>query len=196
MSLDLYYYLNWPDHGVPKTSQETCHMLREMHNFVLRNEKIVVHCSAGCGRTGVMVTALRCLITNEEPSDALEKIRKCRRGMVQNQDQYDYIKVLLETFRIDADTTDVNADSKVVNDNVAPSCVKECRSCNEYYSKSMYSKNQWSRSSYSICIECADILVTTKKCSKCNITKSRKDFSTTQRKKRGKACCKTCVTSF
>ena len=83
-------YCAWPDHGVPS----------DWHQFVTFTERVraarcgsvepaVVHCSAGIGRTGVLVlmeTAL-CLIEANQPVfplDIVRSMRDQRAMMIQN----------------------------------------------------------------------------------------------------------------
>lgn len=74
-------YLAWPDHGVPDDCAEFisfCGRVREARAGT--SEPIIVHCSAGIGRTGVLVlmeTAM-CLIEANEPVYPLDIVRSMR----------------------------------------------------------------------------------------------------------------------
>lgn len=74
-------YLAWPDHGVPDDCGEFisfCRRVREARAGT--SEPIIVHCSAGIGRTGVLVlmeTAM-CLIEANEPVYPLDIVRSMR----------------------------------------------------------------------------------------------------------------------
>ncbi|KAF9406534.1 hypothetical protein BGZ94_003069 [Podila epigama] len=67
----LVYYQGWPDHGVPKTSEDLRNILYAIRTWKSDQKDAikdfgptVVHCSAGCGRTGtfcVVDTALSVL---------------------------------------------------------------------------------------------------------------------------------------
>jgi protein-tyrosine phosphatase len=51
-----YYHINVPDYGLPTENQiETFLAICDKHG--LNNESIVVHCVAGCGRTGQFLVA-------------------------------------------------------------------------------------------------------------------------------------------
>lgn len=54
-----YHFLTWPDHGVPETPASVMHFVQEVRRAHLGESgdpsgksPLVVHCSAGCGRTG------------------------------------------------------------------------------------------------------------------------------------------------
>ena len=52
------HYTGWPDHGVPtgETMDSFRIMLDEFITFLLtKDEKAIVHCSAGVGRTGTTI---------------------------------------------------------------------------------------------------------------------------------------------
>lgn len=48
------HYSNWPDRGVPEDSEHVLELLLEVSKY----ENVVIHCSAGLGRSGVIA----CLI--------------------------------------------------------------------------------------------------------------------------------------
>lgn len=87
-------YLAWPDHGVPE-SPELFLSFTERVREARQDAKapIVVHCSAGIGRTGVLVlmeTAL-CLMEAGEPIyplDIVQTMREQRAMMIQNAVSY------------------------------------------------------------------------------------------------------------
>uniref|UniRef100_A0A3P9M154 protein-tyrosine-phosphatase n=1 Tax=Oryzias latipes TaxID=8090 RepID=A0A3P9M154_ORYLA len=54
-TLKQLHYVNWPDHGVPDSIPPILDMLYEMRSFQPHDDiPICIHCSAGCGRTGVL----------------------------------------------------------------------------------------------------------------------------------------------
>lgn len=74
-------YSFWPDHGVPDDSNRLLNLVdavRKQRVGVV--EPIIIHCSAGIGRTGVIIlleTAL-CLVEANQPVFPLEIVRQMR----------------------------------------------------------------------------------------------------------------------
>lgn len=85
-----YNYHSWPDFGNPQPTQ-FIDMVTKIHSP--KDRPIVVHCSAGLGRSGVFITVHTALETQAAKRKVdIEKIvynlRKQREGMVQTPDQY------------------------------------------------------------------------------------------------------------
>ncbi|XP_016849973.2 tyrosine-protein phosphatase non-receptor type 3 isoform X2 [Anolis carolinensis] len=89
-------YVAWPDHGVPDDSTAFLEFVTYMRPKRIENEPVLVHCSAGIGRTGVLVameTAM-CLIERNQPVyplDIVRKMRDHRPMMVQTSSQYKFV---------------------------------------------------------------------------------------------------------
>ncbi|KAK2902887.1 hypothetical protein QQF64_010248 [Cirrhinus molitorella] len=96
-----YQYLSWPDHGVPQEPGGVLSFLEQVN--MKQNEfsagPMIIHCSAGIGRTGTIVV-IDMLIDNIEAKglDCDIDIQKCiqmvrdqRSGMVQTEAQYKFI---------------------------------------------------------------------------------------------------------
>lgn len=96
----LFFYSGWPDFDVPSTCTECCYILKNMYATINGGGKILIHCSAGKGRTGVMCAALRVLFTGESVSTAIANIRQERQGMVQTPRQYRFTKQLLIAYNM------------------------------------------------------------------------------------------------
>ncbi|RZC38749.1 receptor-type tyrosine-protein phosphatase F-like [Asbolus verrucosus] len=92
--LDQYHFLSWPDHGVPLYSQSLVPFLKRILQIPLSSKSpIVVHCSAGVGRTGTILLCDICLrmAAKEGAVDMLknlQKLRDQRSNMVDNIQQY------------------------------------------------------------------------------------------------------------
>ncbi|NWH30870.1 PTN3 phosphatase, partial [Chloropsis hardwickii] len=73
-------YVAWPDHGVPDDSMDFLEFVTFMRPKRVKNEPVLVHCSAGIGRTGVLVTmeTAMCLIERNQPVYPLDIVRKMR----------------------------------------------------------------------------------------------------------------------
>ncbi|XP_035219198.1 tyrosine-protein phosphatase non-receptor type 4-like isoform X2 [Stegodyphus dumicola] len=90
-------YINWPDHGVPQDSTDFLEFVHQLRN--LRRDiggTVVVHCSAGVGRTGVLIlmeTALGYIDADEpmQPLELVKQMRDQRVMMVQTVVQYKFI---------------------------------------------------------------------------------------------------------
>jgi protein tyrosine phosphatase len=84
------HYMVWPDHGVPSDVQQCLEFLQIVRSASneAENLPILVHCSAGVGRTGVLVMldlALDLLEKNLpiNPLELLKKVRNLRPKMIQ-----------------------------------------------------------------------------------------------------------------
>ncbi|KJE90141.1 tyrosine-protein phosphatase non-receptor type 6 [Capsaspora owczarzaki ATCC 30864] len=52
-----YHYTAWPDHGIPSSATSLLHMIAGARKVKgSHSGPIAVHCSAGCGRTGTVIT--------------------------------------------------------------------------------------------------------------------------------------------
>ena len=54
----MFHYLAWPDHGVPVNAFSMVNFIKKVRKTHLYKSKdlILVHCSAGVGRTGTFIT--------------------------------------------------------------------------------------------------------------------------------------------
>ncbi|KAM6987112.1 receptor-type tyrosine-protein phosphatase O-like isoform 2-T2 [Aplochiton taeniatus] len=92
-------YTSWPDHGVPTVNAiesilQFVHIVRQQANRI--KEPIIVHCSAGVGRTGTFMALDRLMqhIREHEYADILgmvSEMRSHRLSMVQTEEQYVFI---------------------------------------------------------------------------------------------------------
>ncbi|CEF65694.1 Protein-tyrosine phosphatase, receptor/non-receptor type domain and Protein-tyrosine/Dual specificity phosphatase domain and Protein-tyrosine phosphatase, catalytic domain-containing protein [Strongyloides ratti] len=94
-----WQYVSWPDRKVPLLSETIFYALDNMR---ISEKPIIVHCSAGIGRTGTVVFLENLLekinngdIMKETPANVLEAIRKQRVMSVQTPMQYLYTHRLL-----------------------------------------------------------------------------------------------------
>ncbi|XP_069703999.1 receptor-type tyrosine-protein phosphatase S-like isoform X2 [Periplaneta americana] len=94
------HFTSWPDHGVPLYPQSVASYLKKLLATPPGSGPIVVHCSAGVGRTGTIILADVCLrmAAAEGFVDILgflQQIREQRANMVDNLDQYKLVHLVL-----------------------------------------------------------------------------------------------------
>ncbi|KAI8389424.1 protein-tyrosine phosphatase-like protein [Blakeslea trispora] len=91
-------FLGWPDHGVPKETNKVIGLIQLTRQLQEANKPVLVHCSAGCGRTGTfcVIDSAEVLVRNN-PQFMLDPIfyltdefRKQRTTMVQAEAQYGF----------------------------------------------------------------------------------------------------------
>ncbi|XP_072448404.1 receptor-type tyrosine-protein phosphatase mu-like, partial [Chiloscyllium punctatum] len=95
-----FHYLQWPDHGVPRNQITMYRFLKAINQTLPHTGPIVIHCSAGVGRTGTFIAIDYLLKMADEDGKVdvftcVEGMRKKRPHMVQTQDQYKFIYLVL-----------------------------------------------------------------------------------------------------
>ncbi|XP_076115329.1 receptor-type tyrosine-protein phosphatase epsilon-like [Mytilus galloprovincialis] len=117
-----FHFTQWPDHGVPD-SIKLVHFYRKVKSQHFdQNESIVVHCSAGVGRTGTFI-AIDALYEQGKKVgyvDIMEYVqimRKDRMNMIQTHEQYETVfEALLELFTIPDSSIPKNDFCKYIAD--------------------------------------------------------------------------------
>lgn len=92
-------YLSWPDHGTPDSPGEFVEfveVVRETREKSAAITPTVVHCSAGIGRTGVLILmeTAACLVEANQPVyplDLTRVMRDQRPAMIQTPSQYKFV---------------------------------------------------------------------------------------------------------
>uniref|UniRef100_A0A4W6G9T7 Tyrosine-protein phosphatase n=1 Tax=Lates calcarifer TaxID=8187 RepID=A0A4W6G9T7_LATCA len=90
-------YLAWPDHGVPDDSTDFLDFVALVRTKRAgQDQPMVVHCSAGIGRTGVLITMETALCLMEcgqpvYPLDIVRTMRDQRAMMIQTPSQYRFV---------------------------------------------------------------------------------------------------------
>ncbi|XP_062613541.1 receptor-type tyrosine-protein phosphatase mu-like [Saccostrea cucullata] len=100
-----FHYTRWPDHGTPNPLDLVVFHRQFRHKIKPSNHPILVHCSAGIGRTGTFI-ALDVLSRYGEKKgkinvvEFVKAMRKDRMTMIQNAEQYAFLyHALYEFFR-------------------------------------------------------------------------------------------------
>ncbi|XP_044126929.1 tyrosine-protein phosphatase non-receptor type 5 [Bufo gargarizans] len=105
-SLKHFWYTSWPDQKTPdqapallKLVEDVEEAMKAKHNI----RPIIVHCSAGIGRTGCFIaTTILCKqLKNEGMVDILRttcQLRLDRGGMIQTSEQYQFVHHVLSLF--------------------------------------------------------------------------------------------------
>lgn len=102
-----FHYTTWPDFGVPESPASFLNFLFKVRESGCLNSDqgpVVVHCSAGIGRSGTFCLVDTCLLLmslRKNPSsvqikDVLLEMRRCRMGLIQTPDQlrFSYLAVI------------------------------------------------------------------------------------------------------
>ncbi|XP_058527742.1 tyrosine-protein phosphatase non-receptor type 20 isoform X3 [Ochotona princeps] len=97
-------FIKWPDHGTPASAEYFIKFVRYVRKSHLTGP-LVVHCSAGVGRTGVFLCldVVFCAIEKNYSfsiSNIVAQMREQRYGMIQTKEQYSFCyEVVLEVLQ-------------------------------------------------------------------------------------------------
>jgi protein tyrosine phosphatase len=135
-----YYFEGWADHGAPESGDPLINLVnivREVNPNTKINP-ILVHCSAGVGRTGTFI-ALHHLVSNyggnipnninteNEVINLIKKMRRHRTFMVQSYKQYEFIINTFNKFKSQlprpASRSESKEQKKIVVSNNTSVCI-------------------------------------------------------------------------
>jgi protein tyrosine phosphatase len=103
MTVTHYHYIAWPDHGIPSNADAFLDLTRRSDESNSTRGPLIVHCSAGIGRTGTFIVIHSILEKMKHESKdfqayvpmvnlvtTLIDLRKQRPGMIQTVEQYEF----------------------------------------------------------------------------------------------------------
>lgn len=93
-----YYHINIPDYGIPRDDQID-YFIKIMEQHSQKDESVVIHCVAGCGRTGQFIIAW-CAKASFLPkdSDPTQWIRERRKCCLETDEQIKRARELAEKY--------------------------------------------------------------------------------------------------
>ncbi|KAK6492368.1 receptor-type tyrosine-protein phosphatase alpha-like isoform X1 [Huso huso] len=111
-----FHYSAWPDHGTPRKPLSLLCLIRQANSW-LSAGPMIVHCSAGIGRTGAFIAIDQLLHAAEavgrvDVFQCIYNMRKQRKNMVQTEEQYLFVYDVLLDVLLEAllcDVTEVPA---------------------------------------------------------------------------------------
>nr|XP_040020732.1 tyrosine-protein phosphatase non-receptor type 3 isoform X3 [Gasterosteus aculeatus aculeatus] len=98
-------YVAWPDHGVPDDPSDFLLFITSVRERRRGEEPLMVHCSAGIGRTGVLITMETALTLLDGgrpvfPLDIVKTLRDQRAMMIQTTCQFQFVcKAILRVYK-------------------------------------------------------------------------------------------------
>ncbi|KAM6967480.1 tyrosine-protein phosphatase non-receptor type 3 [Aplochiton taeniatus] len=104
-------YVAWPDHGVPDDPSDFLQFISSVRERRRGEEPLLVHCSAGIGRTGVLITMETALVLLEHgrpvfPLDIVKTLRDQRAMMIQTTCQFQFVcEAILRVFKESQDAS-------------------------------------------------------------------------------------------
>jgi protein-tyrosine phosphatase len=82
------------DMGVPQEaeSEKFASFVREVVKRLEAGKDVVAHCRGGLGRTGVVVACVLVALGGHAADEAIQAVRKARRGTVQTEEQAEFVR--------------------------------------------------------------------------------------------------------
>ncbi|KFQ45519.1 Tyrosine-protein phosphatase non-receptor type 22 [Nestor notabilis] len=116
-----FHYKNWPDHNIPSSIDPILELISEIRCYQPGDSvPICIHCSAGCGRTGVIcaIDYTQKLLkdgivpVNFSVFSLIQEMRTQRPSIVQTKEQYELVyDAVIELFKRQIKALDAQEDS-------------------------------------------------------------------------------------
>lgn len=113
--VNLIQYVGWPDHGVPSSVTSFQYLLKKIEAHK-ESSPILVHCSAGVGRTATLIGCYagmyrirRGEFTDKTLAELVAQMRRARFGSIQRVEQYMFMYQTLMNF-MGVDTTELSRE--------------------------------------------------------------------------------------
>jgi protein tyrosine phosphatase domain-containing protein 1 len=91
----------WKDMNVPNSIPFMLDIVKDMMSTIkFENRKVLVHCHAGYGRTGIVLACYLIFTSTKSAEEIVKDIRKVRNGCVQKSSQMEYCKTFKECIYI------------------------------------------------------------------------------------------------
>ena len=94
----MYHFTSWPDQGIPQSAMTMVSFIETVRNQLTNTSQfpLVVHCSAGVGRTGTFIALWNLMDSARDQHmvdvpATVKRLRDSRYKMVQTADQYKFI---------------------------------------------------------------------------------------------------------
>ncbi|XP_071029442.1 tyrosine-protein phosphatase non-receptor type 6-like isoform X1 [Oncorhynchus clarkii lewisi] len=121
-----YQYLSWPDHGVPEEPGGVLSFLTQVNTKQAEFANagpMIIHCSAGIGRTGTIVVIDMIIETIDtkgldcdiDIQKSIQMVRDQRSGMVQTEAQYKFIYLAVSEYIEASKTYNKGAETEYGN---------------------------------------------------------------------------------
>uniref|UniRef100_A0A673LCZ6 protein-tyrosine-phosphatase n=1 Tax=Sinocyclocheilus rhinocerous TaxID=307959 RepID=A0A673LCZ6_9TELE len=140
-----YQYLSWPDHGVPQEPGGVLSFLEQVNikqHELSSTGPMIIHCSAGIGRTGTIVVIdmlidtidAKGLDSDIDIQKCIQMVREQRSGMVQTEAQYKFIYLAVLQYIDSTKLTRRETETEYGNLSIQPKHQKASRKCILKYS--------------------------------------------------------------
>jgi len=121
-----FQYLGWPDLGIPNDPSSFDEILKMANESNTERAPMVVHCSAGVGRTGTFIAVNNAINYvehqrkngNSDPEvnvpDIIKEMRSERTEMVQTVEQFEFVYLAISKFDFNKKSTPLTNSKKTI----------------------------------------------------------------------------------